>query len=654
MLGKTLRGLGWLVSKLLMIVLAIVVILPYEATKWLYKRVYKDTVDYIGFSIFALAGSVYAAASGYQLAQGFGYGLVASGVAGFVAFLLAAAFIAPVLWMVLLRWIAKGFDRIWRGTNEFARKHFGDIASGLVSMFAHLPGSDVMWGHVNDPNRKSFVVRALGVLAYPCVVGSAGWFGYNILQYGQAFFHGTPVLSGIGTATGATVGVLVGLLLADVASKWLYYGKNNALGLTIGGGLAFGGAPFIAPLFGLSFTATAIAAVVAFALLVAYVVPGFILLFSDKFLNWVIEKLKPLLESAYNEKDSGSRHLFQQLTNFGVTALAAWGAWWLCGAIGLSVVTATIATVVTLALTYTVGGKCLDWEGGNFVIGGSTSAAVGITAGVAYTKAGFIYGNYGGVVAGVVAALPVFFLLFPLLYVAYRFVSTSSLLTGLTEWLGNGLNAVHKRVWKRFDVLVDRCQKVYNYAYRNERPYDKLVLHITNLCATAAVGFGLHMLLHGFASGHAILANLGVAAGTAIMYIAGGRYIVKSGLELLGAAWALGAGVGLGALVLTAQPLGYWFAIPFGGVVALLTYFLAYPLVFIGVRFVADPLLTGWLLPLLDGLHSWCWNTFATVFKGVRDFLAPIFGPIFNFIGGLFAGAWKMAVETWQSMFGHK
>lgn len=657
-----LRGIGWLLGKIVMIFLAIVFIGPYEGAKWLYKRVYNDTLDYVGFSLFGLIGSIYGAVSGFNLVHSFGYGTLASGVGGFLSFLIAAGYVTPVLWMILLRPIVKTFEKLWKAINNFARKNFEGIASGIIDFARVLPGADSGWSALLASDRKkSFFQKVLEVLTFPSAVAASGYAGWLTHHWVAAFGAGTPVLAGIATGAGAVAGVLVFALLADVACKWFYYGKTPAVGIALSIAAIAGGAPFVASHLGLSLLTTVISSAVGSILFAAYVFPWAVLLLSDRLLAWVRDTLKPLVESVYDEKENGSRHLFQQGANLVVTAGAGWSAAWLCSAIALPLSVTVGAVALVGALTYTLAGKALDWDGGNFVIGALLAAATGTAAGFGWHNAGLIYGNWGAVIAGVLAALPVFFLVFPLLYAAYRWVSNLPVVTVITGGLGTALHAGHDKVWKRFDKLVDRCEKVYRFAYNDERPYDKLVLHITNLLVTVAAGFGLHFLLAGFSVGHPWLAIAATAAGTAITYIAGGQYLVKAGLELVGAVTALIVAVTLGSIVLGAQPLGYGFAVPFGIVVAAVTYFLAYPLLFIGVRYVADPLLTSWLLPVLDGAHKWCWETFFSVFKAVRDFLAPyvkfFFGwlkPVWLGIAALFVGAWKMANDAWNSMFGRK
>ncbi len=659
LISNVVHGIGWLLSKIVMIVLAITVIGPYEGAKWLYKRVYKDSIDYVGFSLFGLIGSIYGAISGYGLVHSFGYGVLASGVAGFISFLAAAAFVAPILWICILRWVVKGFDKLWRAINNAARKNFEGIAEGILDACRILPGSNGAWTKLLAPERKSFLINALKVVAYPSVVAGSGYLGYLIFHWATALFAGVPILVGVASGAGAVAAVLVFSLLADVACKWLHYGKTPALALLLSVAAVAGAAPIVASFLGLTLVTTVIAAVVAAVLVAAYVFPFGILLLSDNFLHWVLNTLKPLLESAYDEKKSGSRQLFQQGTNIVVTGLAGWGAAWLCSAIALPFAVTIASVLVVVALTYTLAGKALDWEGGNFVIGGTLAAATGIATGFGWASAGFVYGNYGAVIAGVLAALPVFFLVFPLLYVVYRWVSTRAIIGGVVTTVGEALSSGHDKVWQKFDKLVGRCEKVYRFAYRDQRPYDKLVLHITNLLVTGAAGFGLHYLLTGVALTHPWLVIAATVIGTLITYIACGQYIVKTGLELVGAVTSIAVAVLLGSVVVVAQPLGLLFAVPFGIVVASLTYVLAYPLFFIGVRFIADPLLTGWLLPILDGIHKWAWDAFFTVFKAVRDFLAPIFSwlfgwlkPVWVAIAGLFVGAWKMAMDAWNGMFG--
>jgi hypothetical protein len=687
------RGIGWLLSKIVMVVLAIVVIGPYEGTKWLYKRVYKEWLDYIGFTLFGLTTSVYSAISAYDFVHSIGHGVLASGVAGFVGFLLVAAAVAPVLWMLVLRWVVKLFDKLWRAINDVARKNFESLAASLLEVCRYLPGSNGAWTKVLAPDRKSFLLNVLKVIAYPTSVAGSAYVGYTISHWVAALCAGVPILAGAAVGAGAVVGALVFALLADIACKWLHYGKTPALALLLSFGAIAGAVPFVGSFLALSLTTTAIGSAVAYVLAVAYVFPYAVVFLSDRFMNWVLTTLKPLLTSAYDEKESGSRQMFQQLTNLVVTGLAGWGTYWLCAAIALPFAVSLLAVFVVVALTYTLAGKALDWDGGNFVIGGTLAVGTGVAAGFSWAHFGFAYSNFGAVIAGVLAALPVFFLVFPLFYVGYRWLSTRVTINGAVTAIGEALSAAHDKVWKRFDKLIDKCQKVYRFAYRDERPYDKLVLQITNLLVTAAVGFGLHgllqgfavghlqllqgflsgypsllhgiaahpWLLHGLATGHPWLAITATAIGTAITYIAVGQYIVKTGLELVGATVSLVAAVILGSIVSGAQPLGLLFAVPFGIVVAALTYALVYPLAFIGVRWIADPLFTGWLLPILDGIHQWAWNTFFTVFKAVRDFLAPIFSflfgwlkPAWDMIAGLFVGAWKMAMSAWNSMFGSK
>lgn len=657
-----LSKLGWLLKQSIMVILAITVIGPYEGAKWLYKHVYKDWLDYIGFTLFALTTSIFGAVSGFNLVQDYGYGTLASSVAGIVGFLFGAGYAAPIVWMVLLRPFVKMFERLWKAINNFARNNFEGLAAGLVDFSRVLPGADSGWSKLLAGDRKeSFFQKVLQVVTYPSMIALSAWAGYLTCNWLTAYGAGIPVLAGIASGAGIVAGLFVFLLLADIACKWLHYGKTQALGITLSVGAIVGGAPWVAGFFGLSLLTTVIATAIGVLVTIAYIFPWFVLLLSDNLLTWVRNTLKPLVESAYDEKETGSRQLFHQVTNLGATAALGFGAFWLCNAIALPLAATIAAVAVVVGLAYTLVGKVLDWDGGNFVTGAVLALGSGAAAGFAYADAGLIWGAWGAVIAGVLTALPVFFLVFPLLYVAYRWVSTRALIGGAVTTVGVALHNGHDVAWKRFDKLVTRCEKVYRFAYNDERPYDKLVLHITNLIVTGLVGFGLHFLLAGFAVTHPWLAIAATAIGTAITYIAGGQYLVKTGLELVGSLVAIGAGVGLGSLVLHAQPLEYGFAVPFGFVVAALTYFIAYPLAFIGVRYIADPLLTGWLLPVLDGIHKWCWNTFFTVFKAVRDFLTPIvkflFGwltPVWRVIAGLVVGAWRMAREAWNGMFGGK
>jgi len=641
--NETGNSQGWL-SRFFMIFIALVVIGPWQGAKALYKRIYEreNWSDGLVYTPLAIAGSLYSSFWIGNLMRSHGHSMPLWLFCGFVALLAAAGYGCPILWLTFLKPIWHVTKRIWKDVDDFAQKHFETACLNIVQA---LPLSGGMWKKIVDPTRKSFFGRLVKTVMYPIAVLGSGYLGYSIYLFAHALSTGLVGLAL--SVAGGVVGFLVFASVADVLCRLVHYGKLPAVAIL----LSLAAAAFVghfALAFGLA--AAVIAFVVVASLSTAYLVPAVLLLFSDHFLNWVLTTLKPLLEGAYEQSENPARRLFGQTLNLVTTALAGWGTWLLCSAIALPVTATAPILLLTVALAYTLGGKVWDSDAGNYLSGSVLALVAGGHAFHEYSRLGFIGGHYAAIAVGVVAAFIIWALAYPGLLLGYQRLFKAYKSTG---WLV----AAHTAVWTKFEKLVDKCETVYYWGYRDNRgDFDKLVLHLFNGLVALALPVALFFGAHQFVMAHYIVSSIATVLLVMFSYVVGGHYILRSGVELVGGVSATAAAIATGVFVAPLQVLGWWLAGPLAVLVGSLVFVLFFPAGFIGARYVVDPTGTKFLLPIFAALYDrgWArfgklWIAFVAVYNSVVTFLSPYWAGI----TGWFAAGWRSIMAAWDRMVGH-
>jgi hypothetical protein len=315
--------------------------------------------------------------------------------------------------------------------------------------------------------------------------------------------------------------------------------------------------------------------------------------------------------------------------------------------------------------------------------------------GTSYVHAGYVFGVYGGIAAGVVTT-PVTALLIPLAYTSFEWFAGLPGLRVATNWAGSVLPQLHKQYIDHVVTpTVDACESLYNSGYGHSKSEDaketekfaafrKLVLHGTNLAGAwtfTALALALVQqvhLLHSYEpfAGY-VLAALVLLLSVGLV----GKAILAAGLELPGALVSLLAGLKAGAMVLPVTAGGIGVAAPVGIIVAAFTFGLGFPAASIGLR-----ALTGWAAPTLNKGFDWVtdkawgivrgfWKGFVKLFDFVYDLFEPVwrfigrlfawFGrglawvghllaPIWLFVAGIIAAGWNTCQEIWRGIFGGK
>lgn len=642
---------------LLLQIFAVLFVAPWEGGKWLYKRIYEPVFsgkywsDAFVYSLLALVGTVYSAQWIFNFLHHHGHGWFVSLAAGFVTTLVSGGYACPILWLGFLKFFWHRTEDGWKAINNYGQTHFENEALETVHDFRWLPFSKSLWDKLLDPTRKSWFAEGVRGLMYPIVVIGSGWVGYNkIYLFSHALAQGTLGLAA--SVAGAVVGFMVAALLVDLLCKFIAYGKIPAVAILLSGAAAVAAGHFAyhwgAIAFGITFA-------VVGTLSVGIILPGVFLLFSDRLLKWVINTFVPWLHGAYSQPTNPARRFEGQVRNLGVTALAGWGTWLLCGAIATPIWVTVPAIALAVYLFYTVGGQLWDSDEGSYACGSILALVAGACGGYEYHRLGLPLGGFGIGAAGVLSAFLVFGLIYPVVLRSWQRVATRTWLSAIVNPVSGWLVTWHDAVWTPFEKLVEKCGTVYYSGYRDDGDFSKLVLQLFNGFVALAVPVVFYFGLHQFVVAHLILSSIAVLLLTAFSYVVGGHYILRTGVELVGAVVALAVTILAAVFVGPAQALGMAFAVPFGIVLGFLTFWLAFPALFVGFRYVSEPHVTNFLLPLVAGLYNraWArfgkwWVAFQSAYVAVVNFLKPYW---LKFTTSC-KNAWNSVVAAWNKVRG--
>jgi hypothetical protein len=373
---------------------------------------------------------------------------------------------------------------------------------------------------------------------------------------------------------------------------------------------------------------------------VGYVFPLVNVFFTLGLLEKLWKIVKPLPEKTYDDRKNSYSEFFHHLVNIATTGGIGYGTWAIAtGSLALPLVAAVAITALVVAVSYIMVYKLIGHEGGNFVIGGLVSIAAAVYTGIAYVDAGYIYGVYGAIVAGVLALLVTGFLAFPLVYLTVKgvlnFLGASHLAAPLTA-LYNGVNEAFKKA-------VKQLRHAWTYCYDDKSDYKPLVIHVTNIAVAVGAFYGAGMLCTLMGAGTILGWFLTVLA-TGLSYLLVGKLMFKTGyrLEFLSAVLSLAVGIFVGTEVYATNPTDLYkvVAVIAGGAAWSGVFLIVFPVAYVVLKTLTSWALTGWLKPLLQAVYDFNWAWFAgfwSQFAGAYRLLKKVFAPIFARVAAAFA-----------------
>lgn len=637
--------------KVLMIIAALTVMPVYELAKALSKKAYKGFIPgiFIGFLGFAagVAGGVGAAE-----VVGWHYNLsvLLWMPAGLIGFLLSTFIIWPALYLGLVKPAWDLGEWVLERAKDFSKGVLAPVLDGIVNVLKILPGAGLFWNTVQSEEKKTAKAhRLIASLFYIAGFGLSVYTGYSVYSLltplVPAWFTGLPQVAA------GFVGVIAWALSFGVLNRFNEYGKQSYQAVAASAAAVY----FLAPL-----TATAVAGwgfgavglwgayAVEFLLGVAYVFSGFYALVLGGFLKRVFAAIRTLLDKTYDEEDKDYRKFFHQVINIVAAAGVGYLGYLLVAALSAPFALAVAAFAVAALISYAIGFEVIDHSGGNAMLSGLLSA----------TAAGFaIYGTLAsgwGTIIGsaIAAAVGVFVLVFPLFYQLIR-VLTGSFAVGAGKLLATPQKGAEDALRKVSDKVGDLCKLAYS---DSNKEYRELFLHLVNIAIVVFALINASPLVTGFLGLSGILYFVVAAIGGYLVYLLLGKALLGFDTDAVGVVAGIAAGIYVGNLAWAVNPS--WFvAVPVGLITFGVAASLVFPAAYVVVKAIANPLLTGWLGPIVTGLYKFVWSTFeglwngfVAIYKVVFRFIAPWFGWFFRAI----AAIWNSIREAWESFRGKR
>ena len=659
------KGSGnWLVDSFFTVI-AFFILIVREPRIWLSDKVYR------GFSggcraclglIFAFGASY---AVGNHLGWTLGYPTLAWLAAGVGAWIGTYCYAWPALYHFVIRNVFDLVEAMSKHFRKWAKDYAEKTFNGLVLGMAYaLPGSRRAWKAILDEKRTSFIDNLTGAMSFLAMAAGSCYVGWQTFVAVSALaFWGMPAVPFI---AGVAAGVLALGVIGAILFNLLSYGKLSftATALTavltyiytseiIGYGAALG-------LSGSWIYASLAVFVVAF---LGYVFPYTYWALSGDLVKRVLEQIRKLENAAYRDQNKEYVSFFGHACNLIATAAIGYGAYYVCGLIGLTAFAAfglswlglacTVAVVVTVVAIAYLGVYAFLFDKHSSGLGWPATIAsfyIGYKTMVAYAAAGLAGGYWLGAPLGGLVALLVGAVLIPVAYLAIRFV----LLLVKAEKLAAPLDKLYHKVEEGFTEIGKRLSKVYEVTYRDRSGYQEWFLHASNIAFASGLG-GLSLALSAWA-GYSLACTLGLTIPLVVLsYILVGKFLLKSsvGTEFLGVTSGLIAAIKVGTLLHAALPSG-WLTVFVGFFTWLLVVFIFFPIGYLIVRFPAKPLLASWSLKPLALLHNAAWSSFKVVADGVSaayDTLKVWMTPLVKKIGEALAAV-KAAYERVKGRMG--
>ncbi len=550
------------------------------------------------------------------------YAWVPAGVGAFLAVMF-------YLWPLLYRFGVGPAIDLCEAVSERVRKYTKESFQGLVEGIVHAIsavclGSGPAWAKVLDKKHEdTWFGKVIGIVSYVSLVIGTFYFGWKVFLAVAALIT-YPV---VGFSIAVVVAVLAAGLVGSLIAQFIKYGKFAFLALALGVPAVWGAAPYVLSWTGATGPWVYAAYAVAYVVFVGYLFPFVNVVLTAGFLEKVWEFLKPLADKAYDEKDEKYSEFFHHAINLCTTGGVGYGTFAIAASM-LPVWGAAAVTVAVSFIAYILLFKTINHGGGNFVVGALTSIAAGVCVLTQYQAAGYIYGVYGGIVAGALTALVNGVVIFPIIYLGSRAVLHT---IGLSK-IGGLFAQIYNFANTQFKKGLEELRHAYKNCYDDKTGYQDLVMHVTNI-AVAVGAFVGSTLLFGLLGVQMLALPLAVLV-TALSYVLFGKLLFKSGygLEFLGCAAGLAAAVFVGAMVYSS---GAGFLIKAAGVLAGAgtwtgVYFIAFPVAYVLARMVTSWALLGWLKPILATVYEWAWSLFMVVwtqvvaaYRGLKKFLTP-------------------------------
>ncbi len=575
------------------------------------------------------------------------------------------AYVTPIVWLCALRPAYHFVKWCWDHLDWVDTNIVGPLLKLPARAFSWLPGAAAGWANMKDTNWFVALVRGISYLTGAVFALRLGWLTkewlVNGVPVGSFFgFLTHQFIVGGSWAAGLLVAGAVGRLLLGAMDK----GEKEGVGAIVSAAATYASWGLLTKLATFLGVWSWAPGAVTYILLATYGFPFFYLLFASGFWKKVWKKIEPSLEHFYQGKATNFRHIALQSLGIGI-ALSIVGAscllWW---TLGVGLLVAVPAALATLLVAYAFTQEAIDQDYGNALVGIVSAVALAVGAGYEYAHLGFVFGVWGGIVVGILTAL-LSAISIPLLYCGIEWLANLPYVHVVTDWLGWALPALHKSyIDSVAEPTFRACERVYNYGYGYDRRSDekdakklekaqafrRMALHgINGLVAwglASAAVFGVQKIA--FAQTFEPWAGWVAAAIVAIASVGlVGRAIYYAGLELCGGLAAVYVGLKVGAFVLPAQTLGYWFAGPFGVAVAAATYVVGFPVVVIVAR-----ALTSWAAPWLnvplDWLNDRAWKLlrgFVRAFEHLFEFIYDLVEPLWKWVGRMWV---KYVHPLWQ------
>lgn len=635
-----------------------------EAGKWLSKRAYKGLGRAIcygipGVGIACFASILTATYFGWDLEWNFFIWLAMTLAVWPFTFFIAW----PAVALVFDNTIVKLYDKIFDWVGKLAKKELKEAVTGFVNCLKVLPGSGKLWGYVEDEEKGyKWVTAVVTFLSGAGFVGIAAYVAYTtytcVLPY--VTFTNPYFLSEL---TAGLIAALPTVLVAGIPLQILEKNSLHVSGLTISGATtyflhpvtALGVSAFGLPatLFGGAVPTACVVSPVVFLLLAAYAYPAVHGILKSGLFAKLLKGVKYLIEQTYDEKDKEYQPFFTHVVN--IAASLALGV--LIVMFGSAVydfipgyaflAVAAIATVVA----YIGLGEWLEDGPGNVSVGLVTAALSGWCFHANFAESFGTVGlwtSIGGV------AIVTFFFAVPFVYIALRFVTNG---IGLAKPVGKVLDDAHEEVTKLGEKVVRWWEKnVYKHTYNDDSRYQTLFAHVSNL---ALLGLGAWQAV-GLVTGWAfpiwltVIIGLGFAFLAYLTYLILGKILNDFSSQVIG--WGLSAIAGLwvGYGLFEANGDYWWLAVVLGLTVFSIASAIVFPLVYLVVKAIANPLFTGWLTTPIENTYNFFWkrfeghwDRFVKIYKIVHE---NVFKPAFMWFAGILAAA----KQAWDNFRGRR
>lgn len=629
--------------RILMVLFALTVMPIYEYGKKVSKHAYDGIVraicnGFIGIGLASFASFLTAKSLGWDLEYNFFVWFMAAFLSWPLTFFVAW----PTVYLVAVKPLFDVFEALFKWTEKLAEKQLKALFSGLVSCIKVLPGAGNLWSYVEDEKKGyKWVTNVVTFLAGASFVGFAAYVAYTTYTFALPFvsFSNPYFLSELAAGL---IAIIPTVVAAVIPLQLLEKNKLHVAAITASGATTYGLFPVIASTTAsLGLTSTFLFGTVplTFILLLGFGYPAVHGILKSGLFAKLLGKVKYLIEQTYDEDDKKYESFYTHVVNIKL-ALAIGAVVTVFGAPIYPFIPAPalygLAAILIVA-AYIGLGEFLEDSPVNVFAGLASSALAGW-----YFHSSFadglgtfaLWSSIGGI------AIAMFFLVFPLGYILGRFITNPWLahpVGGLLDGAHNKASKLARRVSKWWE------EKVYDKTYAEDSDYTKLFGHVANLCL---LGLGIWQaipLATGWLGMPVWLTAIGLAVLGYLTYLILGKLLTGIGPISIGFGLSVAAGLFVGYELYGVNASYWWLATLIGASAFGLSLSIVFPLAFLLVKLVANPLLTGWLTPILEGVYNFFWKRFEGIWKRFVAVYEVVyrnfFKPAIDFFARLIASA---------------